>query len=119
MSPGHEPCFNLFLLVDGSMYWHRCYVTWNLGGASGKESACQCRRHIGLIPGLRKYPGEGNGNPFQYSCLENPMDRKPWWAAIHGAAKSQIRLKRISTMGGRAGSSYCLLHGLEGIEADA
>ena len=36
-----------------------------------------------------KVPGEGNGNPFQYSCLENPMDRGAWWATVHGVAKSQ------------------------------
>ena len=46
----------------------------------------------GLISGLGRSPGEGNGNPFQYSCLENPMDRGAWWAAVHGAAKSQRRL---------------------------
>ena len=44
------------------------------------------------IPGSGRYPGEGNGNPFQYSCLEYPMDRGAWWAAVHGVAKSQIRL---------------------------
>ena len=36
-----------------------------------------------LIPGLEKSPGEGNGNPFQYCCLENPMDRGAWWATVH------------------------------------
>ena len=40
--------------------------------------------------------GEGNGNPFQYSCLENPMDRGAWWAAVHGVAQSQTQLKRLS-----------------------
>ena len=44
---------------------------------------------VGLIPGLRRSPGEGNGNPLQYSCLENPMDRGAWWAIGHGVAKSQ------------------------------
>ena len=38
------------------------------------------------------YPGEGNGNPLQYSCLENPMDRGAWWATVHGVTKSQTRL---------------------------
>ena len=42
---------------------------------------------MGLIPGLGRSPGKGNGNPLQYSCLENPMDRGAWWAAVHGAAK--------------------------------
>ena len=44
---------------------------------------------VGLIPGLGRSPGEGNGNPLQYSCLENPMDRGAWWAAVHGVAKSR------------------------------
>ena len=41
-----------------------------------------------LIPGLGRSPGEGNGNPLQYSCLDNSMDRGAWWAAVHGVAKS-------------------------------
>ena len=41
--------------------------------------------------------GEGNGNPFQYSCLENPVDREAWWAAIYGVAQSWTRLKRLSS----------------------
>ena len=41
----------------------------------------------GLILGLEKFPGEGNGNPLQHSCLGNPMDRQAWWAAVHGVAK--------------------------------
>ena len=50
-------------------------------------------RDAGLIfPGLEKSPGVGKGNPFQYSCLENPMDRGAWWAVVHGVAKSQTRL---------------------------
>jgi len=46
----------------------------------------------GLIPGLGRYPGERIGNPFQYSCLENSMNRGAWQATVHGAAKSQIEL---------------------------
>ena len=42
---------------------------------------------MGLIPGSGRYPGEGNGNPFQYSCLENPMDGGAWWATVHGVAE--------------------------------
>ena len=49
-------------------------------------------RDVGLIPGLGRYPGEGNGNPLQYSCLENSMDRGAWQATVHGVAKSQTRL---------------------------
>ena len=47
-------------------------------------------RDVGSIPGLERSPGEGNGNPFQYSCLENPTDREAWQATVHGVAKSQI-----------------------------
>ena len=43
----------------------------------------------GSIPGLGKFPGEGHGSPFQYSCLENPMDRGAWRATVHGVMKSQ------------------------------
>ena len=65
-------------------------ITWGFpGGASGKEPVCQCRRDVGLIPESGRCPGEGNGNPFQYSCLENPMDRGAWRAMVHRVAKSQ------------------------------
>ena len=47
---------------------------------------------LGLIPGLRQFPDEGNGNSLQYSCLENPMDRGAWSATVHGVAKSRTRL---------------------------
>ena len=67
--------------------------------ASGKEPACQCRRHKrhGSIPGWGRYPGGGHGNPFQYSCLENPMNREAWQATVHSIAKSQTWLKWLST----------------------
>ena len=55
------------------------------GGSDGKESACKAG-HLGSSP------GGGNGNPLQYSCLENPTDRGAWWATVHGVAKSQTRL---------------------------
>ena len=50
-------------------------------------------RNVGSIPRLGRSPGEGNGNPLQYSCLENSMVRGVWWAAVHGITKSQARLK--------------------------
>ena len=49
-------------------------------------------RDIGLIPGLGRALGVRNGNPLQYSCLENPTDRGAWWAAVHGVTESQTRL---------------------------
>ena len=45
-------------------------------------------RDVGSILGLGRTPGEGNGNPLQYSCLENPMDRGAWWATVHGVTES-------------------------------
>ena len=50
-------------------------------------------RDMGWIPASGRSPGGGNGNPLQYSRLENPMDRGAWWATVPGAAKSQTRLK--------------------------
>ena len=60
--------------------------------SAGKESACSAG-DPGLIPGLGRSPGEGNGNPLQYPCLEKLMDRGGWWAAVHGVAKSRARLR--------------------------
>ena len=59
----------------------------------GKESACSAEA-LGLIPGLGRSPGEGNGNSLQYPCLENLMDRGAWRAAVHGVAKSQTQLSK-------------------------
>ena len=65
---------------------------------SGKEPTCdtEVAGDAGLIPGLGRPPGGGHGNPLQYSCLENPMDRGAWWATVQGVAKSQTRLKQLS-----------------------
>ena len=54
-------------------------------------------RDTGSIPGLGRISGGGNGNPIQYSCLENPMDRGAWWAMVHRIAKSWTQLKQFST----------------------
>ena len=65
------------------------------GGSDGKESA----RNAGdrdLNPGLGRSPGEGNGSPLQYSCLENPTDLGARWATVHGVAKSRIQLSNFS-----------------------
>ena len=58
------------------------------GGSAGKESAYNAG-DLGSILGLGRFPGEGYGNPLQYSCLENPMDRGAWWVTVYGLAKSQ------------------------------
>ena len=56
------------------------------GGSDGKESACNAR-DLASIPGLGRSPGEGNGYPLQYSCLDNPMDRGAWQVTVHGVTK--------------------------------
>ena len=53
-------------------------------------------RVVGMGKNYESLTGEGNGSPLQYSCLENPMDRGAWWAAVHGVGQSQTRLKRLS-----------------------
>ena len=60
------------------------------GGSKVKESTYNA--DLGLIPGSGRSPEEGNGNPLQYSFLNNTMDRRTWWAAVHGVTESQIQL---------------------------
>ena len=60
-----------------------------LGGSEGKTSACNVG-DLGSIPRPGRSPGEGNSNPLQCSCLENPMDRGAWWATVHGVAESDM-----------------------------
>ena len=54
-------------------------------------------KEVGSTPGSGRFPGGGHSKPLQYSCLENPMDRGDWQATAHRVAKSQTRLKRLST----------------------
>ena len=61
------------------------------GDWDGEESAFNAG-DLSSIPGSGRSPGEGNGNPLQYSCLENSMDRGAWWATVHGVTKSQTWL---------------------------
>ena len=67
------------------------------GDSEGKESACNAG-DPGLIPGLGRSPGEGNGNPLQYSCPENPMDGGAWQATVHGVTKSQTWLSDFTSI---------------------
>ena len=66
-------------------------------GSDGKASVYNAG-DPGSIPGSGRSPGEGNGNPLQYSCLENPMDRGAWLATVHGDAKSQTRLSAFTSL---------------------
>ena len=61
------------------------------GSSDSKEYACNVE-DLGSIPGLERSPGGRHGNPLQYSCLENSMDRGAWQATVHGVAKSQTQL---------------------------
>ena len=60
-----------------------------------KESACNVG-YLGLIPWSGRSSGEGNGYPFRYSCLENPMDRGDWWAMVHGVSKESDTTKQLT-----------------------
>ena len=61
------------------------------GGSDGKKSTCKAG-DPGSIPGSGRSAGGGNGNPLQYSCLGNSMDREAWWATVHGVTKSRTQL---------------------------
>ena len=65
------------------------------GGSDGKESACSVG-DLGSVPELGRSPGEGNGYPLQYSCLENPTDRGDWQTTVHGVSKGQTQTKQLS-----------------------
>ena len=67
--------------------WNLKKLRGILCSSVGKESACSAG-DLGLIPGLGRSLGEGNGDPLQYPCLENLMDRGAWWAVVHGITKS-------------------------------
>ena len=81
--------FSLLVFYNGAS--HVALAVKNLPANAGDI------RDVGSIPGLGRSPGEGNGNPLQYSCLENPMDRGAWWATVHRTAKSRTQLEQLST----------------------
>ena len=66
------------------------------GGSEVKASTCNVG-DLGSIPGLGRSPGEGNGNPLQYSCLQNPMDRGAWWATVHEVTKESDTTEHAHT----------------------
>ena len=75
------------------------------GGSDSKASAHNVG-DLGSIPGLGRSPGEGNGNPLQYSCLENSIDGGAWWATVHGVAKSWTQLSDFTSL--QSNSPSCL-----------
>ena len=68
-----------------------------LSDSDSKESACKAG-DLGSIPGLGRSPGVGNGNPLQYSCLENPIDRGAWLAIVHELAKELDMTERLTQL---------------------
>ena len=92
-------CIDFVIVLN--MFMHGiCTLTYNTfivslgfpGGSDGKESAC-IAGDMDSIMRLGRSPGEGNGYPLQYSCLENSIDRGAWWAVVHGVAKSWTALR--------------------------
>ena len=80
--------------IISTLLWHNLGF---LGSSNGKESACNVG-HLGSIPRFGRSPGEGHGNPLQYSCLENSTHRGAWWAAVHGILKSWTRLRDFTSL---------------------
>ena len=79
---------------------------WALpGGSDGKEYACNAG-DLGSIPGLGRFPGEGNGYPVQYSCLENPLERGGWQVTVHRIVKNQTCLNWLSTQANTHNGTY-------------
>ena len=101
--PGGVPCtwwvivlVSPCAVINGGLIQHKFAILQFRGGSVGKESACNAG-DMDLITGCGRFLGGGPSNPFQYSCLENPMDRGAWWAIVRGVAKSQTLLKQLST----------------------
>ena len=87
-----KPCFNKHGDVNACLSWEP--LNWLIGppgGSDGKESTCDAG-DLGSIPGSGRPPGEGHGNPLQYSYLENPIYTEAWWATVHGVTKSWTQL---------------------------
>ena len=86
------------LIIFMVLSWPLYYPTKAFIGGSVVKNLPAKTGDTGLIPGLRRSPGERNGNPLQYSCLKNPKDRGTWRATIHGVAKSQAGLSNWSLL---------------------
>ena len=78
---------------------------WGFPGGSVVKSPPANAGDTGLIPGLGRSPGEGNGNPVQYSCLENPMGREAWWATVHWGHKESDTTECVHT------HTHCMAQG--------
>ena len=100
-------CIARYLFITFLLYRiHKARVEWGhisgkrvrfLDGSSNAKEFAYNAGDPDSIPGPGRSPGEGHGNPLQYSCLENPTDRRTWWATVHVVAKSPTQLKRLHT----------------------
>ena len=92
------PEFLRHLFLNNSHLRHRFFFLnylqpiWDFSGGSEGKASVYSAGDLGSIPRLGSFPGEGNGNPLQYSCLENPMEGGAWRAAVHGVSKSRTWL---------------------------
>ena len=93
-----------FILILNSLLWkHNTRIKlWldckEFPGGSDCKASTYSAGDPGSIPRLRRSPGEGNGNPFQYSCLETPMDGGAWWATVHGVTKSWTQMSDFTSL---------------------
>ena len=88
-------------MAESSNLQNQLLLQWlSFPGGSEVKASAPNAGDLGSIPGLGRSPGEGNGNPLQYSCLENPMDGGAWWATVHGVTKSHTRLSDFTFHGG-------------------
>ena len=94
----HFPtCMSIYPYVSAFSFIVKSHSMWGFPGGSEVKVSAWNAGDPGSIPGLGRSPGEGNGNPLQYSCLENSMDGGAWWATVHGVTKSQTRLSDFTT----------------------
>ena len=84
-------------LIPGKYQINVAFLYLGFSGSLEVKASAWNAGDLGSIPGLGRSPGEGNGNPLQYSCLENPMDRGAWLATVHGVAKSRTRLSGFTS----------------------
>ena len=74
---------------QGTIFKETIKLKWGFPGGSECKESIGNAGDLGSVPGSGRSSGEGNGNPLQYSCLENPMDGGAWWATVYGVAESQ------------------------------
>ena len=77
-------------MISSSIYLSLYDLSEGSPGSSDGKEATYNEGDLGLIPGSGRFPGEGNGNPLQYSCLENPTDGGAWWTTVHGVAELDL-----------------------------